>query len=66
MMLTSGGSPEQTQPEHEFRVFRGSTKVRGIHVFNQLMDKRKIDHLVYLTEKMVLKDDSIIKVAAIE
>lgn len=57
---------EQAEPEHELRVFRRPAEVRGISILDQFINKRKIDHLVYLAEQMVLGDNAVIKVTAVE
>lgn len=57
---------EETEAEHELGVFGGSAEVRSISVFDQGINEGEINGLVYLAEKVVLGDDLIVEVAAVE
>jgi hypothetical protein len=53
---------EPAQPEHKLRVFSGPAEIRSIFIFNQIIDKRKVDHLIDLAEQVVDGNYFVIKI----
>jgi hypothetical protein len=57
---------EQAKPEHEFGVFRRSAEVMGISVLDQVIDKRKVDHLLRKINQVVDGHNAVVQVATIK